>query len=55
MIDDDEEAGRIQSSDPILGAAAANERTVERQRRPSQDDSARQAIRRQLQRRSPSA
>lgn len=50
-----EAAGRIQSSDRILDLAAENERNVERQRQPSQDDAARQAIRRQLQRSDPGA
>ncbi len=45
-----EAAGRIQSSDRILDLAAEKERNVERQRQPSQDDAARRAIRRQLQR-----
>lgn len=44
-----EAAGRIQSSDRILDVAAERERNVERQRQPSADDAARQALRRQLQ------
>ena len=44
-----EAAGRIQSSDHILDRAAEKERNVERQRQPSADDAARQALRRQLQ------
>lgn len=50
-----EAAGRIQSSDRILDVAAERERNVEWQRRPSHDNAARQAIRRQLQRSDPSA
>lgn len=50
-----EAAGRIQSSDRILDVAAKKERNVERQRQPSQDDAARQAIRLQLQHSNPGA
>lgn len=44
-----EAAGRIQSSDHILDRAAEKERNVDRQRHPSADDTARQALRQRLQ------
>ncbi len=46
-----EAAGLIQSSDQILGAAAAKERNVEAQRKPQSDDEARTLLREQLHRR----